>query len=286
MSIAEAQEGGNKREYYQELGRAEASLPPGTNDIGYPRKFFSRPDAEKRKNARLGLAAGMASDLSSDAGIMYGQVTDEDVNFQLTRENEVDLINFEQWLSQLFDPNDPNLSRLLGSMYPEYFDRRMEVIEEKIEMQKRLARLTLLGPQNRDDLWLLYNINQGRVPIDETAAFIPPTEDKRGDYRRGMFNFKQLASPDTIFNISNSSVKDPAFKGWKGNTMKVKSVFGKMKTLDNGDATKFSEAFTGSKLGLPYLYRFPFGFPSSESGTTFLGSKSYSEGVQPQPGKF
>jgi len=205
------------KEHYENKLAGEASLPDTTSDIGYPAKYFDHSEAERKLAAKRQIRDAVRTLPNGDlAPLQFVEtVTDEDVQVAENRDKEIDLFNFETWLTSIYDPKDPNLARLLTEMYPEYFQKRLDALENRMDMARRIAKIKLMGPRDRDDLWLLYNLQQGRVPHYDNLD--PDSGENRGDIRRGLFNPKKwalAADPTGTTEIPLRGVKDPLWSGW------------------------------------------------------------------------
>jgi len=97
-------------------------------------------------------------------------------------------------------------------MYPEYYQKRLEMIDYNAEIQKRFAKLKLLVPQNKDDLWLLYNYHQGRIVPDGRALWDPDPQTV-GDLNRGLLNLHNFLKENLTVGNPSANPKDADFKG-------------------------------------------------------------------------
>jgi len=182
------------------------------HDPGFARQYFTKDEAERRRDLQLSLAGDVAQKAGRGVQALVSP-TEEDVNILVRRQAELDLYQFENWLASIYDPRDPNMGRLINDMYPEYYQKRLEQIDMDAELQKRAAKLSLLGPQSKDDLWLLYNIHMRRVVIPDHALHIPDLT-RKGDVRRGLFNVKRFIGTTMAGVNQGGNIRDPAWIGW------------------------------------------------------------------------
>lgn len=92
-------------------------------------------------------------------------VTDRDIDYIASKQEAQTLAQFEAWISTLYNFKDPAQVKLFKEMYPEYYKRRENVIDNIAEQQARYAKLMLTGPQNLDDAKFMYKAQIGLVPL-------------------------------------------------------------------------------------------------------------------------
>lgn len=120
-------------------------------------------------------------------------VTDEDISAILKKRAAVEVAKQENWFqnSWRFDSSDPNKQRWAQSVFPEYFARREQVIDEQTMLQNAMAKIKLRGPRSREDLDLLYAIDMGLVDPEDKAIWNITGEDL-DEPRRGLFNPRRI----------------------------------------------------------------------------------------------
>lgn len=120
-------------------------------------------------------------------------VTDEDINAILRKRAQFEVAKQEDWFQNTwsFNSSDPNKQRWAQSVFPEYFSRREQVIDEQTLLQNQLAKIKLRGPRSREDIDLLYAIQMGVVKPEASAIW-----DLEGrsisNPRRGVFSPRRL----------------------------------------------------------------------------------------------
>jgi hypothetical protein len=166
----------------------------------------NRPNAEAGSEAAQFPARYYEPDPGDDVAALKGQlasaarpapVTDSDVSAILRKRAAVEVAKQENWFqnSWTFNSSDPNKQRWAASVFPEYFNRREQVIDEQTMLQNALAKIKLRGPRSREDIDLLYAIDMGIVDPDKNAIW-----DIKGTNlnspRRGLFNPLRLKIGD------------------------------------------------------------------------------------------
>jgi hypothetical protein len=171
-------------------------------------KYFSKGDDEKK--VRL-LQEYHQFLKTSNIPSIYSP-SEADVNVLLRKDSEKQLLNFEGFLQNFFNLNDPVHQKLVRDIYPNFFERRLEVIREQLSLQEKLARLKLLGPQTKEDIYFLYGIFNGDIPIPNKTVFdttADSPDERRQNYVRGILNVKKWTG-DAVGTYRR--VGDPAFK--------------------------------------------------------------------------
>lgn len=85
------------------------------------------------------------------------------------------------------DSTNPTMQRWAQTMYPEYYRRREQVIDEQTAIQNRIAKMKLYGVRSREDFDLLYGIHQGVVKTDNAAIWDITGKDLSSP-KRGLFS--------------------------------------------------------------------------------------------------
>lgn len=182
----------------EKLKRYEAAADPGQhldaprNDAGseaaqFPARYYE-PDARDDYATLKGMLARPERP---------APVTDEDVASIMRKKAAVEVAKQEDWFqnSWQFNSSNPTQQKWAQSVFPEYFARREQVINEQTLLQNQLAKIKLRGPRSREDLDLLYAIDMGLVRPDNTAIWnIEGTTLSQP--RRGIFSPRRLAIGD------------------------------------------------------------------------------------------
>ena len=156
---------------------------PGSEAAQFPARYYEPDDRDD--------VAVLKTQLASAA--RPAPVTDSDVEAILRKRAAVEVAKQENWFqnSWQFNSSDPNKQRWAQSVFPEYFSRREQVIDEQTLLQNQLAKIKLRGPRSREDIDLLYAIDMGVVDVSDTSIW-----NIRGESldqpRRGLFSPRRL----------------------------------------------------------------------------------------------
>jgi len=95
-----------------------------------------------------------------------------------------------------YDKASPEQKRTARELYPEFYQMRVELLEKNIRLLERIAKLKVLGAQNRKDVLLQYAIASGYIPADPLENILHPErseaqqseERRKARYQRGLLN--------------------------------------------------------------------------------------------------
>lgn len=196
------------------------------NDAGhFPANYFAKKDDEKR----VRLVQDYSAWLKDGKGLNTLYVpTDDDINVLLRKDQEKELLNFETFIQEYFDLSNPIHQKLVRELYPNYFERRLDVIRETLSLQERIAKIKLLGMQTKEDVFFVYGLMNGDIKMPEEVVFnLDKEQTDPTRFNRGFFNFKKWAGPtskvtkglgetrgDGIFKSGSGGVQKSAIPGF------------------------------------------------------------------------
>lgn len=117
-------------------------------------------------------------------------ITDADAERVMRKAASSEVVKQEEWFANTwsFDSTNPTKQRWAQSVFPEFFDRREQVIEEQARLQLALAKLKLRGPRSREDLDLLFALDQGYVTPGKEPLWNLTGDKADATAARGVFN--------------------------------------------------------------------------------------------------
>lgn len=146
--------------------------------------------------------ASIKKKLVNDKGAVPGMgqavLTTEDLEHLERKRQALQYEDMYRFLDNYFDTKDPAIANWVAGMMPEYFDRREAVIDQQAELQKRVAKLRLRGPQDRQDLITIYLMNSGALKLPKGPLHMPDQWHDGGEnafkdgFKQGLFNPKRL----------------------------------------------------------------------------------------------
>lgn len=117
-------------------------------------------------------------------------ITDADAERVMRKTAAVEVAKEEEWFQNqwAFNSSNPTMQRWAQGVFPEYFNRREQVLEEQAQLQLAIAKMKLRGPRSREDLDLLYAIDSGVVKVEDKPVFAIEGDMADEDAVRGLFN--------------------------------------------------------------------------------------------------
>lgn len=138
-----------------------------------------------------------AAKLAAPEAFGTKQLTDQDLRYLKRKQDIYQEANLKSFVSQLYDARDPGQAALLDKIFPQLNNEREAIIEQRAELEKRLAKIRLRGPQDEADLKLLFAISSGAIAPPKGELWKPeswftggPSETER--LQRGLFNPRRL----------------------------------------------------------------------------------------------
>ena len=136
----------------------------------------------------------------------FGQLIAKDSDFEWLRskrEAEAEA-NFQQWFASNFDRASPEQKELARSLWPDFYQQRLNLLEKEINLQRRIARLKVTGIQTKEDLLLQYALESGFIDGDGLNNILHPEKvrnrqedaQRQARFVRGLFNPKRLPRGD------------------------------------------------------------------------------------------
>jgi len=109
--------------------------------------------------------SGMVQDPAARALLagMKVDLTPADIEWFEERRRTREQIEFDEWLTTVVDISDPGENRWLQAIYPEFWTRKERYIDDKINIEARLAKIRLRGVKTVDDAKLLFAMEKGYV---------------------------------------------------------------------------------------------------------------------------
>lgn len=176
---------------------ASAIKAGNPNDAGhFPANYFAKKDDEKRVRLVQDYSRWLGSKDGGELKTLYVP-TEDDVNVLLRKDQEKELLNFETFIQEYFDLANPIHQKLVRELYPNYFERRLDVIRETLSLQERIAKIKLLGMQTKEDVFFVYGLMNGDIKLPDEVVFNLDKEQSEAtkNFNRGFLNFKKWAGP-------------------------------------------------------------------------------------------
>ncbi len=147
----------------------EAGVQGGAQAVQFERKFDAKDKYDDEMNMKM--------QMMDDKGMTpFGQVYyDDKVGRWIERkEAAVEAANFDSYFNTNFNLNDLASRQWAQSINPEFYQSRETEMTQKADVILRLKKIQLRGPQDKDDLYMLWLIESGRVQLPENWDQLGP----------------------------------------------------------------------------------------------------------------
>lgn len=116
----------------------------------------------RRAHPQIGAAGGVA--LEPQVVIPF---TDEDVKVMNKKRDVATQVKFDQYVAANFARATPAEQERLKTIYPAYFENKLQFQVKQHEIALRLAKLSIMGPQSVDDLQFMYAVGNTNIPLND-----------------------------------------------------------------------------------------------------------------------
>lgn len=138
----------------------EGGVQGGAQAVAFPKKFIARDKMDDEMNTKMQL-------MDKDGMTPFGQVYFDDKAAKwLERKAAVgEAANFDKWFGQNFNKNDLASRQFAQQINPQYYSDREREMAERADVVLRLKGIQLRGPQSKEDLYMQWLIDSGRVKL-------------------------------------------------------------------------------------------------------------------------
>lgn len=188
----------------QTLGRVAGA---GSEAAEFPGRYYEGDEGDDLQNIKNQLASEKRP----------APITDSDAERVMRKTAAVGVAKEEEWFQNqwAFNSSNPTMQRWAQGVFPEYFNRREQVLEEQAQLQLAIAKMKLRGPRSREDLDLLYAIDSGVVKVPNAALFNLTGPDAKEEAQiRGLFNPRR--SKILAGKSGRKGLANPLGDGWPG----------------------------------------------------------------------
>lgn len=167
------------------------------DETGFGAQYSKRGEQERTLKIKQDYVAWLnKKDVQGRVGDLRASYvpTPEDIEVLLQKNDEQELYNFENFLASRFNMDDPTHQAIINEVYPQFYDRRIEEIDRVADLQKRLAKIKLLGAHSKEDFYFLYALDNGAIKVPNEAVFNTGQWGRVQAFERGLLNTKRWAA--------------------------------------------------------------------------------------------
>jgi hypothetical protein len=172
------------------------------DDEHFPFLPFAEQEAEKKLRLTQALIAARSAehkDAKRDNVYVQDIITEDEKKIYIQKSEEGQLLDFDAYVEHNYIDGDLYKQKLIREIYPEYFERRLKLIDQHTSIQRELAHMKLYGgPRSKEDLRLLYLLSTGQINVPTTVAFDTTMEPDDKIRMRGYFNAVHLFDEATL----------------------------------------------------------------------------------------
>lgn len=99
--------------------------------------------------------------------------TEQDAAYVKRQRDQVENADFDRWVMQKFNLNNPAELFLFQSIAPEQFQRRLDLIDYEQNLVSKYAKMRCMGPRSLEDLKFEWLIETGRVELPAGPIWDP-----------------------------------------------------------------------------------------------------------------
>lgn len=145
--------------------------------------YYKDSEAEKRQQFKREYVKKVGQKLDKNQ-VPY-IVSEGEIDLAYEKERGFEQYAFEKWLAASFPPNHPIYGKLVREWFPGFYDKREELIDDQLMLQKRAAMIKLFGPRSKDDILFMYSINKGDLKVPDEPVHLDNAENA---YNRGLYS--------------------------------------------------------------------------------------------------
>lgn len=143
-------------------GKADGlGQPMPTSDADYPVRLYAPDKYDSAVEMKRDLIGQSRGDKTP-----FGQavLTTQDMDWLARKRDQLTAAQFKQFVSGMYNKNDPAQAALLHKVYPELLQEQKQILDDRIDLVRRLAMMKLYGqPRDKEDLRLLFALSSGAV---------------------------------------------------------------------------------------------------------------------------
>lgn len=163
-------------------GAAEGSREAGQRARSdYPVRLYPRDSNDQIQQLKQMAPASMGTRV----------LTDKDLQWMRQKYIDQQSAAQKQFVMSMYDSRDPAQRQIRDRVFPDLVREQEAIIDERIELERRLAKISLHGAQSKEDIDLLYALSSGSVPLPQGQVWDPKSWFGAGaelDLSRGLFS--------------------------------------------------------------------------------------------------
>lgn len=170
-------------------GQYQATAEYQAQHPRYPDYLY--PDDSER-DTEIQIKANLARD-PTILGETY--VTPSDIQYIKDKKNVRELALFKQFVEDSLPRGTPWAREYFERIMPGWYQSKLDIINDKLSIINRFIEISIRGPQNIDDMYILYQLYSGKISlpgnIQEIIHGNADQQVTREEFSSGLFNPKR-----------------------------------------------------------------------------------------------
>lgn len=182
-------------------------MRPQQPDIAaYRQKYPAYPDYyypdDKEKDTYYQTKLQAAQRLQTAGVTPQYPITDDYTKYLIAKKDAQEMANFKLFCETSIPRGTPWARDFFEKIMPGWYQSKVDIINEKIDIMKRLMDMTVKGVQSIDDMFILWNLSTGRVGIPANFQDLMRGADDVSEvevdvFTSGLFNPSRWANDQT-----------------------------------------------------------------------------------------
>lgn len=175
----------------------------------FQRKFLARDSYDDYMNTKMQM-------MDDQGRTPFGQAfySDKDARWLQKKAAVAEAANFDAYFNKEFNKNDLASRQFAQKINPEFYNSREAEMKRRTEVVLKLKGIQLRGPQSKEDLYMLWLIQSGRVVLPKDWDRIAPTfagtetelkAQQKRTYEQGLIRFPKFLTNQQRVTRANAN---------------------------------------------------------------------------------
>lgn len=160
------------------------------------------PD-DKERDTYMQVKKALATDQTFAGQVFAGS---EDIQYFKDKKAAQELALFKQFVEDSIPRGTPWAKEYFERIMPGWYQSKVEIINEKMSIVQRYIDITVRGPQNIEDMYLLYQLYTGKYALPTTFTELINGVNQtvaRADFASGLFNPNRYVPAQVRIGLRN-----------------------------------------------------------------------------------
>jgi len=150
-----------------EIGTGPRDIPADYNMYGSAPVRYAGPNPQKERLVARQHIRQAINDKENDGQpksvIRTDPITEGEVDYLQSMQDQIELADFDRWVSMKFNPRQPGQMKMLLDIYPEFVTRRLQQAKTDYDFSLRAQMISQWGINTFDDMHFQYMLDQGKI---------------------------------------------------------------------------------------------------------------------------